>query len=298
MATPALQIPTEITEAVLDNLDDDQSSLKSCALVCSTWLASTRPRLFHKCTITNKDRAREAAAFFASSPEVAAHIRYLDINRGQNRDNWIDYADVESVLSALPSLRSLSISNISLDVPSGRNAEPLGPPPKLGALEELSIKSSNLSTYQFEPLFRLLGLFTEIHRVQLVRTDRPLIDDEDDRFNSIEDPPAHIKIVHLSALDIPRIVALKLLMLTESASSLQTLWYDDRLLDWNVSDDLGALFAAIGPRRSLRRVIFGPLQIFLLPPWGPPQWMPDHITGREQAPSCSVSMTLTAIPLS
>ncbi|RDX45787.1 hypothetical protein OH76DRAFT_1357161, partial [Lentinus brumalis] len=51
MEGTALPFPTEITEAILDNLDDDRSSLKSCALVCSTWLASTRPRLFHKCTI-------------------------------------------------------------------------------------------------------------------------------------------------------------------------------------------------------------------------------------------------------
>ncbi|KAI0702351.1 hypothetical protein C8T65DRAFT_655505, partial [Cerioporus squamosus] len=273
--------PTEITEAILDNLNDDQSSLKACALVCSAWLASTRPRLFHKCTITTKERTRR----------LRPHIRHLDINRGQNRDNWIDLADVESLLSALPSLRSLSISKISLDVPSGRNAEPLGPPPKLGALDELSIKSSNLSTYQFETLFRLLSLFTEIHRVELVRTDRPLVGDEDDRFNSIGDPPDHIKIAHLSALDIPRRVVLKLLTLTESASSLQTLWYDDRHLDWNVSDDLGALFAAIGPRRSLRRVIFGPLQIFLLPPWGPPQWMPDHITGPDTLPWASLNFS-------
>lgn len=281
MTEAALPFPTEITEAILDNLDEDQSSLKSCALVCSAWLASARPRLFYKCTITNKEKTREAARFFMSSPEVAAHIRYLDINRGQNRDNWIDFADVESVLSALPSLRFLSISKISLDVPSGRNAQPLGPPPQLGALEELSITSSNLSTYQFEPLFRLLALFTEIHRVKLVRTDRPRIGDEDDRFNTIGDPPAHIKIVHLCALDTPRQVVRKLLTLTESASSLQTLWFDDRHLDWNVSDDLGALFAAIGPHRSLRRVTFGPLPIFLPPPWGPLQWMPAHITGRE-----------------
>ncbi|TFK94469.1 hypothetical protein K466DRAFT_325020 [Polyporus arcularius HHB13444] len=42
-----LGIPTEITEALLDNLDGDQSSLKPCALVCCAWLDSTRPRLFH-----------------------------------------------------------------------------------------------------------------------------------------------------------------------------------------------------------------------------------------------------------
>ncbi|KAI0700828.1 hypothetical protein C8T65DRAFT_697210 [Cerioporus squamosus] len=101
-----------------------------------------------------------------------------------------------------------------------------GPPPKLGALEEHSIKSSILSTHlKLETRFRLLGVFTEIHRVDLVCTDRPLVNDEDGRrFNSIGDPPySHQDRAPVRAGPFPRRVILKLLMVSKSAGSLQPL---------------------------------------------------------------------------
>ncbi|RPD53067.1 hypothetical protein L226DRAFT_563987 [Lentinus tigrinus ALCF2SS1-7] len=284
-------LPAEITDAIFANLEDDRPSLKSCALVCRAWRACARPLIFRKYTIYTWGKTRRAVpSFFVSRPDVAAHIRHLEImnyGEGEDRASFIAFAEAESALSAFPSLRSLRLSLIRIPPRAGslrgRNTDSeLGTAPRFGALDELSISYCTVTMYQ---LFRLLGMFTKIDRVKLLSTEvTPWVPADDDRA-----PLAPIKVTHLAALNTtPRTtVLLKLLTLTDVANTLQTLWCKDGLLRWHRSDDFGAVFAAIGPRcLSLRRVIIAPMPIFM--PLLEDD-MPDSSTGPDTYPWASLN---------
>ncbi|RPD53069.1 hypothetical protein L226DRAFT_347986 [Lentinus tigrinus ALCF2SS1-7] len=251
--------PAELVDVVIDFLHDDPRTLKTCALVSRSWLISSRYHLFHTYTISDRLKAQNCVIFFKITPDVAPYVRRLEVKRGF--DHFIEFSELVNVLHSLPSIRSLAISEISIGKPQPRQnthePEPL-PGPTFGALEELTVTTCNITTHEFSLLFRLLGLFTEIRRVELVQRATARIWLMYTALRSII-PAHHISIVHLLAWNIPPPVIANLVSRTRTADVLQTLDFRDHMLKWADVDELGAMFADIGPRRTLRRVVFGPL---------------------------------------
>jgi hypothetical protein len=93
-------IPQEITDSIIDHLYKDTSSLKSCAVVCKSWLMSSRRHLFDSVGITfmNEENSRVRrpdvlgmrfwkdynmeglCRFLADSPQVASYVRVLRVD--------------------------------------------------------------------------------------------------------------------------------------------------------------------------------------------------------------------------
>lgn len=61
MSLPPLTLPPELWDGVLDHLHNDFASLRSTALVCHTWVPTSRLHLFAAITLSDKCPARAAS---------------------------------------------------------------------------------------------------------------------------------------------------------------------------------------------------------------------------------------------
>ena len=270
-------LPPELVDVIIDFLHDEPRALKNCALVSRSWLLSSRYHLFHTYTITDRLKAQNCIIFFKITPDVAAQIRNLEVKRGF--DHFIEFTELVDIMHALPSLRSLAISEISLGKPEPRQntlvPEPIPANPAFETLERLIVNTCNITTYEFGLLFRLLGLFSEIRRVELRQRSIARMSPNNATFLAVA-PPYHTSIVHLLVHNIPIHVVANLVRRTRTADMLQTLEFDDDKLEWPDAEEVGAIFADVGPRKNLRRVVLGPLDKLV---HAPPQSLDGHAAG-------------------
>ncbi|KAI0739389.1 hypothetical protein C8Q80DRAFT_1198411 [Daedaleopsis nitida] len=245
--------PNEITDVIIDYLHDDKASLLACALVCRAWLSSSRYHLFRTFKIGERRAGvvnRTGLNFLATTPDIASRVRALELTR-----HHLNLSDLDTIFGALPNMRSLWLSDLGISIDHDPHTTTA---PRFHPLEELKIYSCNVVEYKYNLLFHFLGLFQSITRLELSVGIRILNDDMSlDAF-----PPAHLALLHLSAFHLPLPVVWKLIQNTRTRETLRVLWYDDNIIDWPSVEELGSIFLALGPSRSLRRVVFGPLNIF------------------------------------
>ncbi|KAF9009918.1 hypothetical protein BDQ17DRAFT_1538479 [Cyathus striatus] len=115
--TTAIDIPPEITEAIVDAIDDhDISSLKACALINRDFLHASQRRLFGSVTLefggpgTNKsaryDRFQSALLL---SPKLALYIREFDICGSLNEHIFVEFDVLPTIIFMLQNITTLSI---------------------------------------------------------------------------------------------------------------------------------------------------------------------------------------------
>ena len=118
------ELPTELTDAIIDHLHDDKPTLLDCSLVCSSWLESSRYHLFRSIRIRGDDPGRgypEFIAFIDGSPHVHKYIQEVCFRvAGALASRPPEIRSVgpyllSFVLETLPSLRSIILDNVSWD---------------------------------------------------------------------------------------------------------------------------------------------------------------------------------------
>lgn len=144
-------LPSELTDYIIDHLYDDAQTLRQCSLVCRAWLPSSSLHLFRslswppcyhawwgwnsrrcKClTIYQTSFLQGLYAFCVQSPRVQAYVRQLkiachwsvvDSDWGRTDYNVrISMRELLNVLDLLPSLQELDIDRLSFR----REQEPL-----------------------------------------------------------------------------------------------------------------------------------------------------------------------------
>ena len=256
---PFNHLPWEISDAIIGHLHEDRPSLHSCALVCHAWLPSSRHHLFRRFRIADSVPRKpnavsfdKALDFLITTPDVARHIRRLEIAH-----HSVKLSQLDAILNSSPKLQYLSLSDLGIqddDLSHGTRHGPRFHRP----IEELRIVSCNIVNYDYSLLFHFLGLFASIRRLELLVEIRVLNIDTAAELV----PPSHLALTHLSAYHVPLSVVLKLLQNTRTKETLRVLWYDDTTLDWPDVEEVGRLFAVLSPYRCLKRIVFGPLNIF------------------------------------
>ena len=253
-----LTLPGEDVDVIIDHLHDDVPSLKACALVCHSWLPSSRYHLFYKRTINDRRKAQDTPLFLSVNPALAAYIRHLDIKRGHSY--FISFPELEALLRALPSIRVLSLKDVTLSGPQpavNTHEEDAMPSRALvGPLEDLEIEASNIVYHDFALLFRLLALFAYITRVQLIGHAVGMAGD--DAALAVTFPAKHTAVVHLRTREIPIRLVENMVCCSRTKKTLQTLWYESRAQDEAITRGLNTIFATPGVRDGLRRVVLGP----------------------------------------
>ncbi|KAI0090841.1 hypothetical protein BDY19DRAFT_992248 [Irpex rosettiformis] len=110
------KLPAELTDAILDQLRGDKSTLLNCAVVCSSWLQTSRYHLFHTLRIDNSKPSRsfsDFVAFIRGSPHICAYIHSLSLQgNGTDAIPGIGPILLSQILRELPSLCDLELDNV------------------------------------------------------------------------------------------------------------------------------------------------------------------------------------------
>ncbi|KAK0222614.1 hypothetical protein EDD85DRAFT_261404 [Armillaria nabsnona] len=80
---PILDLPSEILDAVIDELQDDKKSLLQASLACRAFYPRTRAYLFSVASLTNftiSNRCDHLRELLTLSPKLALHFKSLQIN--------------------------------------------------------------------------------------------------------------------------------------------------------------------------------------------------------------------------
>ena len=164
-----LELPTELTDAIIDHLHDDKKSLFSCSLVSSRWLESSRIHLFHSVIVRGEKPDRGFASFIAfleESPTVCAYIRTLTFRvtstlatRPRNLRSLGPHI-LTFVLKNVPELRALVLDNVTWDrtLLAGRNGQPIDWPPSPTSLDTVTLSRIMTEELVQSKIFRLSDL--------------------------------------------------------------------------------------------------------------------------------------------
>ncbi|SJL18360.1 uncharacterized protein ARMOST_21948 [Armillaria ostoyae] len=77
---PVSDLPLEILDAIIDELQRDKKSLLQASLACRAFYPRTRVYLFHTVTLHSKSCCNRFRALFTLSPKLASHFKSLEIN--------------------------------------------------------------------------------------------------------------------------------------------------------------------------------------------------------------------------
>ncbi|KAF7332905.1 hypothetical protein MVEN_02396000 [Mycena venus] len=126
MSLSKLALPHELWDAILDHLHDDRAALRAAALVCRTWVPTTRFHLFEDISLSPKCTARAAclnALLMSPYATIAPAVRKLALPgalvpiqiRGPNSvSRVIPLLGLVPGLARLPHLTELELSDFPL----------------------------------------------------------------------------------------------------------------------------------------------------------------------------------------
>ncbi|KAK0471404.1 hypothetical protein IW261DRAFT_898291 [Armillaria novae-zelandiae] len=105
-------LPQELTDMIIDELEEDVTSLLACSLACRSFLSPSRRRIFSGIAFDNADDIRGFHAICTESPEISYCVKRLHL---QKIPNWSATADEHFVpiMKTLVNLECLSLENIS-----------------------------------------------------------------------------------------------------------------------------------------------------------------------------------------
>jgi hypothetical protein len=117
------QLPTELVDAIIDELHDDEAALATCALVCKSWVPASRRHLFFRVSI-NKHNLSDMSHLL-SSTLCAKAVRHLCL---RSVDPFrLDVCEITSKLLHITHLRLVLLKIV--DGPMG-----VFPPPALAPI--------------------------------------------------------------------------------------------------------------------------------------------------------------------
>ncbi|GJE95350.1 hypothetical protein PsYK624_115340 [Phanerochaete sordida] len=154
-------LPGEITDMIIDGLQDSPVSLKHCSLVCKSWFPRASLHLFrsfrvsihirHGAQVHRRSTLPTFCKLLASSVRVIANVRQLNLNLS----DWA-VEDVASIIPHLTRLRRLNVMDTDIGAPettlpcTGRH------------LEHLQFDDTQLTLVSY-----FLGLFESVGTLEL-----------------------------------------------------------------------------------------------------------------------------------
>lgn len=154
----------ELVELVIDHLFDDKATLSTCSLVARSWLSPSQYHLFFSIqydTRNDTETAHNLNKFLMSNPQCAIHIRVLHLCSSQRRfRECVEPAALSAILSALPSLTSLKISSVDVEL---NNVGAMEKPPFPTKIRSLHL--SNIWFTSIDSLICTLRPFLHLHHV-------------------------------------------------------------------------------------------------------------------------------------
>ncbi len=258
-----LPIPPELSDQIIDHLDQDKLTLASCSLVSRSWHNRSRYRLFHSILIRESSRLE---AFLAYLPSASIRTYVRNVTLGDPRKE-VDFRKMSigptslALLSELlPQLSNLFLLHMTWDSdehinPPSQNCKSASSPCEyldhLTLCGVMNAKGKPLATYE---IVSVLRLFATIDRIQVASCQIAF------------DEPTEDTMVAEDAATLPEISTLwlayspantRLLHLFRNsglAKSLEAV--DVHASQWSTVLALGALIREIGPNLTYLAVCY------------------------------------------
>ncbi|KAI0080126.1 hypothetical protein K474DRAFT_1638109 [Panus rudis PR-1116 ss-1] len=159
-------VPPELVSYIMDYLLDDINTLSSCALVCKSWLHTSRKHRFMKVTITAeecslRDKCIAFMTFLKAFPDIMIFVRHLILNVKDSFGNPSDDIPVADTILLLPRLRELSIYNkckIGKGLPPGYTLRPI---------EKVNMHLRGSTSENLHTVVSTLALFSTIQNLSV-----------------------------------------------------------------------------------------------------------------------------------
>ncbi|PBK66776.1 hypothetical protein ARMSODRAFT_343861 [Armillaria solidipes] len=156
-------LPQELVDLIMDELQDDQSTLIACSLASRSFYHPSRRYIFRQISL-GPNSVDAFNTIIAASPDIPSHVHELSIKRGMRmHKDWAVYSDVlPDIITKCTNLRRLHLSKIlwrKAPVPTLRSA-----------LENtnvtfLDIKSCRFTNYNDAALF--FSHFPQLKRLSI-----------------------------------------------------------------------------------------------------------------------------------
>lgn len=110
----SIQLPSELTDSIIDHLRADCFSLQVCSTVCKTWLPRSRYHLFENVDVClqHSNHIRFFELLDSPSATLVPYVRNL-ILRDERGDKWIAKALLR--LRVLTAVKSLGVEQVQFD---------------------------------------------------------------------------------------------------------------------------------------------------------------------------------------
>lgn len=178
MQTPKL--PVELVDAIISFLQDDDSDLVTCSLVCKAWVAPARRYLFSTIlfsypSLEYLDKLREFHALLDTHPYLCGYIKYFEFTyafrRAERTQFHLDAGVALDLLSRFTALDTLFVTSMCFNPPVRETPLPVC---CAKSLELHSVARHTGDTDHYAPLFRCLPKLTSL-RLSTCRIghDRP-----------------------------------------------------------------------------------------------------------------------------
>ena len=84
-----MDIPQDIIDNVIAAIGDDQSLLKNCALVSSSFLHPSRKQLFSRISLRSHQTCQGIYQFLIQNPAIQSFVKSISINRGDTSCDFV-----------------------------------------------------------------------------------------------------------------------------------------------------------------------------------------------------------------
>ncbi|KAJ6468456.1 hypothetical protein C8R45DRAFT_1218930 [Mycena sanguinolenta] len=108
-------LPLEVVDLILDELEGERRALKSCSVVCRSWLPSCRSHLFRHLELRHAGRGSPENwnQFLSASPHILSYIQELAVLC--ERSSWVSWDPVlPTLLEKFPNLRQIELHGCDL----------------------------------------------------------------------------------------------------------------------------------------------------------------------------------------
>ncbi|KAI0683664.1 hypothetical protein BC835DRAFT_1524185 [Cytidiella melzeri] len=217
------RLPPELTDMVIDNLQEDKAALSKASLVAKSWLVRSQVNLFRAVTVTADFRG--FTSFLLDKSHISRHIQRL-ILQGHSCDYvtppslspppiaTLEPTALALILFHLPSLRSLQLHHVSLHgMVSSFNL----PSFQLDDLLMMNVGSSHDTT---NDILHILGLFSDIRSLTIHSVGQHM--DQNDILSRTDDLhiPRSLRVHALKLEDVPCELYMQVFRRTEAVRSL------------------------------------------------------------------------------
>ncbi|GJF00621.1 hypothetical protein PsYK624_169150 [Phanerochaete sordida] len=162
-------LPAELDDLVIDQLQDDAAALSKCALVRRAWVPRARHHFWRELQLTcAREELERIGKLLDESPDIAFHVRTVVVAQKKGEVcQWYDLHLLHAALHALarfPALSAVTFDGLWFGAPSDGSDTPCAPALSFPSVRRLTVSTCTFDA--FADVQALCAVFPRLARLQ------------------------------------------------------------------------------------------------------------------------------------